>query len=268
MLVLACAVGFIGPFGTYVRDGLIDRIGIWWLLLMGAYMLVRPAMIVLRGLARTTELSADAVIFWGVALASIPVAWIWRSVGRHAFRELDGFAVLLPFSLLSVLAVWAVARWAERANRRLPRRDREPTPPADVPSLAVPAAPPVGDRLESPSPGTPAEPPLLKRLPASFDGPVLALQSEDHYVRVHGREGSTLLLLRLREAVAEMSGVEGEQVHRSWWIARSSIATTEKAGRSWTIRLNNGVVAPVARESVERLRRSGFLPSGLENMSG
>ena len=264
--MLACAVGFIGPFGTYVRERLSDRVGVWWLLLMGAYLLVRPAMILLRRLAKATDLSSDMVVFWGVSLCSIPVAWIWRSVGRHAFRELEGFATLLPFSLLSVLGVFAVVRWAESADRRLRRHGHKPASSPDIPDEAVSVAPIGADRKDNPaSPEASPGPALLKRLPPSFGAPILGLQSEDHYVRVHGRKDSTLLLLRLREAVAEMSGVEGEQVHRSWWIARSGVATTEKAGRSWNIRLKNGVVAPVARESVERLRRSGFLPTDREN---
>ncbi|MFD2430629.1 hypothetical protein ACFSUK_26250 [Sphingobium scionense] len=41
MLLLAGIIGFMGPFGTYMRDGLPGRIGHWWLLLMGAYILVR-----------------------------------------------------------------------------------------------------------------------------------------------------------------------------------------------------------------------------------
>lgn len=268
MFVLACGVGWVGPFGTYVRHGLADRVGKWWLLLIGAYVLVRPALVLLRRLAKMTELSPGLVIFWGVALCSIPLAAIWRSVGRDAFRDLDGFAALLPFSLLCALAVWAVARWADDADRRLGWHRKEAATQPGLPDLASdqtePATPPVTAQASDPgSPPTFAEPALAKRLPPGFAGPILALQSEDHYVRVHGRDSSALLLMRLRDAVAEMNGVSGEQVHRSWWVARAGVAATEKTGRSWAIRLSNGVVAPVARESMESLRRSGFLPSEL-----
>ena len=94
-----------------------------------------------------------------------------------------------------------------------------------------------------------------------FAGPILALQSEDHYVRVHGQRGSELILMRLRDAIAEMEGVAGAQVHRSWWIAHRAILRCDPAGRSWLITLDGGLSVPVARDSVARLQRAGFLPA-------
>ncbi|WP_336968942.1 LytTR family transcriptional regulator DNA-binding domain-containing protein [Sphingobium aromaticiconvertens] len=57
-----------------------------------------------------------------------------------------------------------------------------------------------------------------------------------------------------------MDDISGEQTHRSWWVAREAVAETAGAGRNREIRLVNGIRAPVARDSVDRLRRSGFLP--------
>ncbi len=249
MLLLASVVGFLGPFGTYLNEGLVDRIVHWWQLLMGAYLLIRPTILGLSLLARATELPARSVIFWGVVVASAPLAFIWRSIGQDEFRELDGYAGLLPFSLLCSMAVMGVSQWAETADWRLRRRQREPSVQADP----APAEVPEGD--ETPTP----EPALLSRLSDSFAGPILALQSEDHYVRVHGENTSELILMRLRDAIAEMDGVDGEQVHRSWWIARDAVASAEPSGRSWAITLKNGEVAPVARDSVERLQSEGLL---------
>jgi DNA-binding LytR/AlgR family response regulator len=103
----------------------------------------------------------------------------------------------------------------------------------------------------------------LARLSRGAQGPVLALQSEDHYVRVHGAKESELVLIRLRDAITEMNDVDGEQVHRSWWVATSGIAQTELTGRNWTIELTNGMKVPVARDSASRLRMKGMLPERL-----
>ncbi len=253
MLVLALIVGFMGPFGTYADGGLVDRITHWWLLLMGAYLLVRPAILGLQRLSRASALPATAVMFWGVVVVSAPLAVIWRNIGRTEFRELDGYAGLLPFSLLCAFAVLGVARWAEKADSRL-------------------AVQPDGERQDEPAPSQTAtsgiekqETPeclLLARLSPGFQGPVIALQSEDHYVRVHGQTDSELLLIRLRDAIAEMNGIAGEQVHRSWWVAAEGIERAELSGRSWTIVLTNGTSVPVARDSVSRLQASGLLPGG------
>lgn len=250
MFILALVVGFLGPFGTYLYDRFTSRIGHWWLLLMGAYLLVRPAILLLRAIARGTQLPLQPLLFWGVVLSSAPLAWLWRHIGQDAFRALDGYAGLLPFSLLCALAVLIVTQWAENADLRLPKHGADTSP--------LPGSPTKTSNIAAERP--PAEPALAGRLSPSFTGPILALQSEDHYVRVHGGGESELLLMRLRDAIAEMNGVPGEQVHRSWWVARGGIAGFEPSGRAWTIRLINGEAAPVARESVSRLHRAGFLP--------
>jgi hypothetical protein len=247
MLLLAGIIGFMGPFGTYMRDGLPGRIGHWWLLLMGAYILVRPVIWLLRRLALRIDLSVSITVFSGVSLCVVPLAFLWRNVGRTAFRDLDGFTGLLPFSFLCALTVLVVTHWAEQTDRRLAQRGILP-PPADAPHPEGAAT-------------SPAEPALRHRLSAGFAGPILALQSEDHYVRVHGAGGSELLLMRLRDAIAEMEGVAGAQVHRSWWIAHRAILRCDPAGRSWLITLDGGLSVPVARDSVARLQRAGFLPA-------
>lgn len=245
MFVLASVVGFMGPFGTYFDDGLVGRITHWWMLLMGAYLLVRPALTGLAYLARRTGLPETPVAFWGGALLSLPLAVIWRTIGQNEFRELDGYAGLVPFSLLCAFVVMGVHRWALKADRQIDAR------PTSVPAEAALAVPELAS----------AEPPLRRRLSPSFNGSILALQSEDHYVRVHGHSVSELLLIRMRDAISEMDGVSGEQVHRSWWVARDGVASTEPAGRSWRLTLKNGLSVPVARDSVSRLKRTGLLQS-------
>ena len=51
---------------------------------MRAYLLIRPAIIVLRRVAAATDLSATTVVFRGVSLGSVPlrcaVAFDWEDV--------------------------------------------------------------------------------------------------------------------------------------------------------------------------------------------
>jgi DNA-binding LytR/AlgR family response regulator len=108
--------------------------------------------------------------------------------------------------------------------------------------------------------GTPvvAGPRLLGRLPGHLAGPVLAIEMEDHYARVHTAAGSVLLLMRMRDAVAEMDGADGAQVHRSWWVARDAVEAAEADGRNVRLRLAGGLCAPVARGQVAVLREAGW----------
>lgn len=101
---------------------------------------------------------------------------------------------------------------------------------------------------------------FLQRLPRKYHAATLyAVSSEDHYLRVHTNLGETLILMRLADAVRELAGSDGLQVHRSWWIARAGIADeTRENGRPVLI-LASGVSVPVSRSFVAAVRAAGLL---------
>ena len=76
---------------------------------------------------------------------------------------------------------------------------------------------------------------LLRRVPPALGRDLLALEMEDHYLRIHTALGSDLILLRLRDALAELGPSRGRQVHRSWWVAEGAVASAERdrAGPCW-----------------------------------
>jgi DNA-binding LytR/AlgR family response regulator len=88
---------------------------------------------------------------------------------------------------------------------------------------------------------------------------LIALEMEDHYVRAHTMLGSDLILMRMRDAIAELAGVPGMQVHRSWWVAQAAVAAVERDGRNVRLELANGLRAPVSRERVAALREAGWI---------
>ncbi|MBR9834677.1 MAG: LytTR family transcriptional regulator [Alphaproteobacteria bacterium] len=101
---------------------------------------------------------------------------------------------------------------------------------------------------------------FLKRLPIRFHkADLYALSSEDHYLRIHTSLGEELILMRLADAVRELAGADGLQVHRSWWVARSGIADeTRENGRSFLI-LESGTRVPVSRSYQAAARTAGLL---------
>jgi hypothetical protein len=105
---------------------------------------------------------------------------------------------------------------------------------------------------------TPRTPRLFARS-RKLHGKLLCLQMQDHYVSVHCASGTDLLLLRLRDAIEEADGLEGLQVHRSWWVARSAVAQVRREGSRLMLRLENGIDFPVSRSGVARLRAAGWL---------
>jgi DNA-binding LytR/AlgR family response regulator len=111
------------------------------------------------------------------------------------------------------------------------------------------------------APHQPAQTPVaaLEQLPLRLGQRLICLQMEDHYVRVHTDTGSELVLSPLKDAIDALSGVEGLQVHRSWWVAREAVVRPLRRGRQVELELANGLLAPVSRASIARLKAAGWL---------
>jgi hypothetical protein len=238
-LLIVAAIGFalaaLGPFGSYLLP-LGSRCLLWAGGAMIAYGIIRPAIPAGDRLAaklRTPGLLAYALM---LAIASVPITLLLSaSLEAWSVRpSWTGGTAFLYFQVWLIgLAIWL---FMKRIGLRVP---------VAGPTEAE-ANHPVADPLPRPR--------LLRRLPASFGDTVLCLQMEDHYVRVHGKTGSALLLLRMSDAVAELDGVEGMQVHRSWWIARGDVARIRRDNRTLRIELENGVTVPVARPYAAALK--------------
>ncbi len=102
-------------------------------------------------------------------------------------------------------------------------------------------------------------PKFLERIPLKLRGGELyAVQAEDHYLRLHTSRGSDLILMRLADAVAELEGIEGAQVHRSWWVAKAAVTDAKRADGRAVLTLRNGAEAPVSRSYAGALRDAGW----------
>ncbi|WP_337187445.1 LytTR family DNA-binding domain-containing protein [Phenylobacterium sp.] len=106
-----------------------------------------------------------------------------------------------------------------------------------------------------------APPPrFLERLPLKLRGAeVWAVEAEDHYLRLHTSRGQDLILMRLADAVAELEGIEGAQVHRSWWVARDAIVGARRGDGRATLTLKDGAEVPVSRTYAGALRDKGWI---------
>lgn len=112
----------------------------------------------------------------------------------------------------------------------------------------------------APAPAPPAPPRFLERLPLKLRGGELwAVEAEDHYLRLHTSRGQDLILLRLADAVAELEGLEGMQVHRSWWVARDAIAGARRGDGRAVLTLKDGSEVPVSRTYARALRDRGWI---------
>ncbi len=100
---------------------------------------------------------------------------------------------------------------------------------------------------------------FLERLPPRLRGADLhAIEAEDHYLRLHTSRGQDLILMRLGDAIEELEGLEGAQVHRSWWVARGAIQDVRRGDGRAVLTLKDGVEVPVSRTYARQLRAGGW----------
>ena len=83
---------------------------------------------------------------------------------------------------------------------------------------------------------------------------------QDHYVEVTTTAGSSLLLMRLSDAMRETGDVEGLQVHRSHWVARAHVTAAKREGDKAILTLSDGRNLPASRSHIKALKEIGILP--------
>ncbi|UYY78560.1 LytTR family DNA-binding domain-containing protein [Sphingomonas sp. R1] len=247
---LTLLLALLGPFGSYATP-LAPRLLHWALYLVTGYVFFRPVIAAGGALARQTGLPRRAAIAAACALGAFPTSMVllFGSAGS-AWHAVTGAAMVSAY--LQTLIIGATVTTVQllaghRAAPAAPLQAAPIDPPPAVPS-AEPAAP-------IPRPA------LLEQLPPHLRGTILCLENEDHYVRVHTDRGSALILMRMRDAVAQLDGL-GERVHRSWWVAGTAVVSATRQDRNWRLRLADGREVPVARTSVAAVRARGWLGDG------
>ncbi|MDO6413873.1 LytTR family DNA-binding domain-containing protein [Sphingomonas sp. BIUV-7] len=241
MAGLGLVLGLLGPFGTFAMP-VAARVGMWLVMAIGGYACFRPVIGAGRSLAEQAHLPLALAIALACIVAAVPVTLMvavlfGQGLEPAALTESYPY-VLLVGGLATAIQFLLFARTPAPASYAPPISLAAPTEPAPLP-----AAPPA----------------FLDRLPPHLCRDLLCLEMEDHYVRAHTTLGSTLILMRMRDAVTEVGGVEGERVHRSWWVARTAVAATLRRERATLLTLSNGLEVPVARDSVALLRSRGWL---------
>ena len=223
-------LAFLGPFGSYLNGGPLRLLGYWiGAMLLGLALYGSAYRIVGRSALPSARMWWSALV--GVTLlASVPEALATRAAAFRLWPELARLRLPLPLWFAQTAAIGLMAM----AGVGLVRR-RSASAPKDV------------------APAPPVEP-----IAITLGGDVLALQMEDHYVRVHRPTGSELILMPLGRAIDSLQA-GGLRTHRSWWVASHAVAAVDGNARSMRLRLSNGLVAPVARSAVTHLKAAGWI---------
>jgi hypothetical protein len=87
-----------------------------------------------------------------------------------------------------------------------------------------------------------------------------AIEAEDQYCRVRRSDGSAALIhYRFGDALGEVAGLDGAQVHRGAWVAASAVTGAAREGRRWHLRLADGSKIAVSAPYLAEVRARGWL---------
>lgn len=110
--------------------------------------------------------------------------------------------------------------------------------------------------FELPAPASQA-PDFLATLPGIRTEQVLALEACDHYIRVHTGTSTPMVHYRFGDAVEQMTGVPGLQVHRSYWVASRAMQALQRHKHGHQLLLSHGVQVPVSRTYLNAVKAAG-----------
>ena len=244
-MAVGLLLGFAGPFGSYPAYTTVTRYAFW----LGLTAAGAVAAVAADAVLPATRLPGGAMRIAAAALVSaLPmtfvVAWAMSLVqpGRF-FAPQQLPALFVAVAVVQLLVVYATVSTSLGAD------DAEEA--SDAPALPEPRAKAIPAAFPSA---------LLGRLPPAIGTDIIALETEDHYLRVHTAAGGALILMRMADAVALLEPHLGARVHRRWWVAQAAVARFRTEGQKLSLRLVDGRVIPVGR-TFSATARERFAPA-------
>ncbi|MEL6522099.1 MAG: LytTR family DNA-binding domain-containing protein [Pseudomonadota bacterium] len=209
----------VGPFGTFVSMGTAER-ALYWSIVIGVAMIMGTA---------TRSLVEHALPQRGLLLRSFAMAFLFSAVFTpplYVFNLLVGGLEESPMKADAMfLAVFLIALAIKSVEIVIVDRF-EPEAPVMAEDGALPR--------------------LLSRLPDSHRGQLIRMSVSDHYVNVVTDRGETRLLMRFRDAIGELDGTDGMQVHRSHWVAADAVEHVSLENGRRIMRTQDGADIPIS----------------------
>lgn len=226
---MSLLMGMVGPFGTFEMP-VVPRLGYWLAIVIGTTAL---CILIERWLShavagRVPELAAACL---GGALGGVPIAVCVRLFNMLVFGNEDD-----PMRLPALLAYTVLIAALVTTSAHILLRDK----PAEAAAV-------------------PNEPALLDRLPRPQRGRLIHIAVSDHYVDVTTDKGTSLVLMRLSDAIGETRPVKGLQVHRSHWVALDAVRRGRRQGGKPVLELENDTIVPVSRTFLPAVKAAGLL---------
>ncbi len=105
-------------------------------------------------------------------------------------------------------------------------------------------------------------PALYQRLSNPNVKKIYRLTVRDHYVDVYTDQGMETLLMRFSDALTEMDGQHGNQIHRSHWVSCDDVREMKKIKGRLFVGMSDGSLLPVSRANQESCLEQFQLKTG------
>lgn len=234
IIILAAIFTFLGIYDTNTLP-FLSRFSYWLVIMLtGALATAFVETFVFSRLLRDRHPLLQLAVI--AALISIPIA-----IGLAGVNTKFEFSYSLLNWTLQFISVWVIAFLIVTGRYIAPQVLARVSPGSEPVKYASP--------IES----------FMERLPFKYrDAELYAVSSEGHYLRIHTHRGTELILMRLSDAVRELSGADGLQIHRSWWVAKTGVTDTKSRNGKRTLTLKSGAQAPVSRSFLKALKEAGL----------
>lgn len=222
VLVLAIT----GPFGTYDHLSLSQRLVFWVVVFSGVGFFMHVLQTTALASERLGRLPPALRLGLGAALAGLPgAAVVIFTYG--VFRPEIASAEDLPKIWLMVALVGWVVGLVEFIDWR---KGADDAAPATLRTA------------------------FHKRLPPELGDDILSISMQDHYAEVTTTLGTHMVLIRLSDAIAELKGAAGLQVHRSHYVMKAHLVRLHRDGSRLRVSLSDGREIPVSASHAEAVR--------------
>ena len=235
LVILLFAV--TGPYGTSEKMTFGVRLGYWLIVHTVTWAIAITCAVIAEVLLRDRIDRTLVRMMIGALVSALPIGFalgvidfaftgLWTEMNSGLHRALLALPLCALFCLLSYVAMH--------------RQIAENSAPAPEPSA-------------TPATGSP-ELDILARLKPQNRGPLVRLSVEDHYTDVVTTRGHELILLRFADALRELGGTPGLQVHRSHWIADAHVEQLRRDNGKLFVVMKDGTEIPVSRPNLDAVR--------------
>lgn len=236
--VVGCFVGaswlaIAGPFGTFDSLPAMSRIVYWLSVVWVGFTIAVLLRVLVDMVIPQKETHVRLSVAYGLfTVIFAPIAWFLVVFVSETGMPFMSFAMTIL-----AMATFSVGMFAIECGMIVAGFQ-----PATPDTLAASDAPRV-----------------VQRLSQDRRGELLRLSGRDHYVDVVTCQGEESLLMRFSDAIGEAEAVDGLQVHRSHWVARSAVTgTVRRKGRVF-LTLQDGAEIPVSRGYIGRVQDAGLM---------